>query len=116
MVFENFPIQDKIEQGTLNEALALKLEAFEGVAPRSNYDLLLTIIPHGKRSIQFNFEYNAAKFELKTVESLKRRYHKLIEQFCDLLEQPLDSIKITAPPKEMVQAFKSRNLQKLKNF
>ncbi|MVO98369.1 non-ribosomal peptide synthase/polyketide synthase [Paenibacillus lutrae] len=77
MVFENYPVDEQIEQLGDGEEASFSINSVESVE-QTNYDFNVVILPGN--SIRIIFGYNAQKFDRQNVEQIQGHLVRLLEQ------------------------------------
>ncbi|MHA7059728.1 amino acid adenylation domain-containing protein [Aquimarina sp. M1] len=91
MVFENFPIEERLADNGIGEDTELMVQSVE-VIDQSNYDFNITIAPD-TGSTKIIFRYNEEKYDVEGIEKLVNHYSYLIEQFCNKSDLLLSEFK-----------------------
>ncbi|WP_241774958.1 condensation domain-containing protein, partial [Flavobacterium sp. Leaf82] len=105
MIFENYPIQDILENGIknsqTNNSQEIKIESVT-TFEQTNYDFDISILP-SSLSLAIDFKYNTKKYESKFMKNLVKHMYNLIEQFTDNINKPLDTFNyLSAEEKEQL--------------
>ncbi|MBR2564034.1 MAG: amino acid adenylation domain-containing protein, partial [Paenibacillus sp.] len=77
MVFENYPMEEQIEQVVGGDQEALKIANIRS-PEQTNYDLDITVIPEDHMLLRFT--YNALTFSEKDIRSLHGHFARALEQ------------------------------------
>ncbi|MED1913794.1 non-ribosomal peptide synthase/polyketide synthase [Bacillus thuringiensis] len=80
MVFENYPIEEQIEQVADGEKASFSITGVESV-DQTNYDFNLIVLPGN--SLQIIFGYNASAFDRESVEKIQGHLVRLLEQVAE---------------------------------
>nr|WP_250636801.1 non-ribosomal peptide synthase/polyketide synthase [Paenibacillus sp. IHB B 3084] len=90
LIFENFPMEEQMEQLGDGEESNFSITGVESVE-QTNYDFNLVVLPGN--TIQMSFGYNALAFEHESVEQIRGHLVQLLEQVTakpDIRVQELD--------------------------
>ncbi|MDO3682129.1 non-ribosomal peptide synthetase, partial [Paenibacillus ehimensis] len=77
MVFENFPVEQQVEQLGEGGQAAFEIANVE-IAEQTNYDLDLIVMP--EESIQVVFRYNARVYDQATIDRMRGHLVRIMEQ------------------------------------
>ncbi|WP_318628501.1 condensation domain-containing protein, partial [Paenibacillus polymyxa] len=77
LIFENYPVEEQIEQLGSGEASSFTITGAESVE-QTNYDFNLVVLPGN--TIHMSFGYNALAFERESVEQIRGHLVQLLEQ------------------------------------
>ncbi|MBQ4803344.1 amino acid adenylation domain-containing protein [Aquimarina sp. MMG015] len=108
IVFENFPIQERLNQ---SDSVDINVESVGGT-DQSNYDFNLTILPTVS-SIKINFRYNETKYDSNGIKLLVSHFYRLLERFSSAPEEPLGSFNYISD-KEVNQITNTFNVSEIK--
>ncbi|OMQ07601.1 condensation domain-containing protein, partial [[Flexibacter] sp. ATCC 35103] len=93
MIFENYPIQDILENGVknsqINQYKEIKIESV-ATFEQTNYDFDISILPSSS-SLAIDFKYNTKRYESKFMKNLVEHIYNLIEQFTEHINKPLNT-------------------------
>ncbi|PZT52935.1 non-ribosomal peptide synthetase, partial [Paenibacillus silvae] len=104
MVFENYPMEEQIEQVVGGDQNALKIANIQS-PEQTNYDLDITVIP--EEQILLRFTYNALTFEADGIRQLCSHFVRALEQAAVNPNMRINELQLlTASEKEeMISAF-----------
>ncbi|WP_254207985.1 non-ribosomal peptide synthase/polyketide synthase, partial [Paenibacillus sp. AK121] len=77
LIFENYPVEEQIEQLGSSEASSFTITGAESVE-QTNYDFNVVVLPGN--TIHMSFGYNALAFERESVEQIRGHLVQLLEQ------------------------------------
>ncbi|WP_039275300.1 condensation domain-containing protein, partial [Paenibacillus polymyxa] len=77
LIFENYPVEEQIEQLGSGDESSFTITGAESVE-QTNYDFNLVVLPGN--SIHMSFGYNALAFERESVEQIRGHLVQLLEQ------------------------------------
>ncbi|WP_155252353.1 non-ribosomal peptide synthetase, partial [Paenibacillus polymyxa] len=77
LIFENYPMEEQIEQLGEGEASSFRITGVESVE-QTNYDFNLVVLPGN--TIHMSFVYNALAFERESVEQIQGHLMELLKQ------------------------------------
>ncbi|MGX1572818.1 amino acid adenylation domain-containing protein, partial [Paenibacillus terrae] len=92
LIFENYPVEEQIEQLGNGEESSFSITGVESVE-QTNYDFNLVVLPGN--TIHMSFGYNALAFERESVEQIRGHLVQLLEQVTakpDIRVQELDML------------------------
>ena len=106
LVFENFPIQEQLEEQLEESTLNLESESVE-VKEKINYDFNVTI-GVSATSLRVYFQYNTNKYDQQQIRKLANHFHNVSTAFVQQPDQRLSSIEFLAPEEkvEILEEFK----------
>ncbi|TNE52911.1 MAG: non-ribosomal peptide synthetase, partial [Bacteroidetes bacterium] len=91
VVFENFPVNEKIEEESKGVIEIEGVEIFE----HTTYDLALTFLP-GK-SLRIRIEYNALVFDSQIIERIASQFTQIVSAICENQEVRINEIELISP-------------------
>jgi amino acid adenylation domain-containing protein/non-ribosomal peptide synthase protein (TIGR01720 family) len=84
LIFENYPVQQMVEDGMAAQEGAEELTLLSSSSSEySNYDFTLVVVPGGQ--INFLFHYNGRVYDESSMERLRQHFSTLLQS---VLEQP----------------------------
>ncbi|WP_342332931.1 amino acid adenylation domain-containing protein [Pedobacter sp. FW305-3-2-15-E-R2A2] len=89
LVFENYPVQQMVEQG-VSQAQSLSLVSSEAGDEQTNYDLVVTI--HSGNEFELGLSYNKAFYDHSRMERMEGHLLQLIDQVLDFPENDLSTL------------------------
>ncbi|MFG0217184.1 amino acid adenylation domain-containing protein, partial [Brevibacillus porteri] len=90
MVFENYLVEDQVEQ-VAGEEVSFSITDVESIE-QTNYDFNLIVLPGN--SLQISFGYNASAFERESVEQIQGHLVRLLEQVAENPEMRIRELDI----------------------
>ncbi|TKH45331.1 hypothetical protein C1I60_07305 [Paenibacillus terrae] len=100
MVFENYPVEERLGQLRQNDSGEMDITAIEAFE-QTNYDFVLTIEPGAQ--LKLHMRYNALVFETETISRLQGHLVRLLEQVLDNPHIPVGDVgMITAQEKAQI--------------
>ncbi|KPV61276.1 bacitracin synthetase, partial [Paenibacillus sp. A3] len=94
MVFENYPVEQQVEQTGSGEGEAIELTDF-AMFEQTNYDFNLIVIPGD--ALRVSFRYNACVYERTSVERIRGHLMRIIEQVADNPNIRVDELELVTP-------------------
>jgi putative pyridoxal-dependent aspartate 1-decarboxylase len=92
MIFENYPIQEVIEEdinSNKNESsVGLAIESVN-IFDQINYDFSIVVHPEEDK-LEICFDYNANMYDSKGIKELATHYNQLLQHFCDSPREKID--------------------------
>ncbi|WP_155729820.1 non-ribosomal peptide synthetase, partial [Paenibacillus polymyxa] len=104
MVFENYPVEEQVEQLSEVRPSAFEITNVE-VVEQTNYDLDLIVMPD--ETLRIMFRYNANVYERSTIERIQGHILHVIEQIIDNPHIRVNELELVTPEEQaqIVQAW-----------
>ncbi|ANF97987.1 non-ribosomal peptide synthetase [Paenibacillus bovis] len=99
MIFENYPLDEQVEQSGNEDADALEVADFR-MFEQTNYDFNLIVIPG--QDIRICLRYNASVYQEETIARTRGHLLQLLQQVADQPEMPVDRLTLVTPAEQQM--------------
>ncbi|WP_159882458.1 non-ribosomal peptide synthetase [Paenibacillus puerhi] len=108
LVFENFPVEQQVEQLGGEDESAFSITHVD-ISEQTNYDFSLSVTPG--EEMGFSFEYHSRSFELEDIERIQGHLFHMLEQIADNPNILVGELELATPQerKLLLEDFSSLN-------
>ncbi|WP_458121519.1 non-ribosomal peptide synthase/polyketide synthase [Paenibacillus sp. Z6-24] len=99
MIFENYPLDEQVEQSGNEDADALEVADFQ-MFEQTNYNFNLIVIPG--QDIRICLRYNASVYQQDTIARTRGHLLQLLEQVAAQPEIPVDQLALITPAEQQM--------------
>jgi amino acid adenylation domain-containing protein/non-ribosomal peptide synthase protein (TIGR01720 family) len=110
MVFENYPIQEAIEESEIINKGNLKIESVDVLEDEINYDFSLTISPN-EETLKVDLKFNSLKYDATLLENVLQHFQNVMKNFTKSGNLKLKEIDYLTDEEEVsIEGFNNTNV------